>query len=436
MKKLPYHIKFLKITYKIIFIIFSISIFFNYGCVDDSQSYKISTSGSEESTPIKSIKIYLETSISMKGYVNADVAGDYQLPLIVPTLITDCDVKFDTTYLFTICDRPRTYTNTRNEFRDALISGNIFTGSSSILDNIFIQIIDSTQKNEVSMLISDCILDLGSGQTMASRSYITTDLYDVLSKHKHISAAVFQYYSDFNGDWYYDRNNYPKPFVSEIMQNRPFYIWIFGSSSSIKQIFEKNTFKNYKNIYTYGINYKEITCKLLKYPKDGRISITDNENIKIIEVSDELPVTFTIGLDLSLFPEYCKEQNYLSNNLEIDSDFFAPNIEVFDIEDIKKTLSKREFEDIRPVISQFGLTRFVKLTFDNMPDSVFKLILQKKEPKWINNAEIDDDLCKSIEELEKKTFSFTYLTNAFNDKYEGENIFEINFTLINNKTKK
>ena len=408
---------------------------FFYSCGSDPIEYVIT--GEPKSTPIqpKTVKIFLETSMSMKGYVNSNQEGNYKLKQIVPYFITDIKAYFPKFELYTITDKPEKYNNSEEQFNNSLRNGSILGGKSSKLNNIFNSIIDSLNKESVSFLVSDCILDLGSQtNNITERDLITHNIYEHI-KGKNISVAVFQFYSDFNGTYYYDRNNTggtiekAHPYYNQIMKKRPFYIWAFGNEKGIKDVVEKEIIKDYENIYFYNIKYDDVKFNLLSHPRKGNISITpSNKFFSINEVTKESPVTITLGFDFSRFPTIIKDINYLQNNLEIAEKNIHSQIEVLDIDKIK---AEKDYEKkIEKSITENNLTHFVKITFDNLKpeDDNFQLILKKPIAPWVNSANLEDDLGKPIAELENKTFSFKYLVDAFERSYKDEYIFKINFT--------
>lgn len=130
-------------------LIFVISLILLNGCTSDRLKYHVSFfNNHDDSIPLSSVKIYLETSVSMKGYVNPNEIGPYTLIEILPFLITDIDAKFNPSVLYTISDVPTEYRNSKQTFNENLRTGNIFTGNSSKLQGIFNTIIDSTRNKK------------------------------------------------------------------------------------------------------------------------------------------------------------------------------------------------------------------------------------------------------------------------------------------------
>ncbi|MBL4586356.1 MAG: hypothetical protein JKX84_04755, partial [Flavobacteriales bacterium] len=293
-------------------------------CQDDALTYKMSGVSDKSVIEPTSIKLYLETSVSMRGYVNSNKSGDYKLKDALPYFITDMEANFLPIELYTITDTPKRYDKSVSEFYDDLRTGDIFAGKSSMLHNIFEMLIKDVDSASVNILISDCILDLGTENNMTERTQMTLGIYKQLNQN--ISVACFKFLSDFNGDWYYDRENTGgskskdklKPYVGRILHNRPFYIWILGNGDLIKKIHAEGILKGYESVHFYNLDYQETPVKLLSHPRKGNMSIdTDKKEFTVKKVSPDRPVEITVGLNLSALPEAYQEIGYLSQNVSI-----------------------------------------------------------------------------------------------------------------------
>src|SRR3972149_5785153 len=162
-------------------LIFPLLFLFN-GC-NTEITYKVGENVSDSRPNIKAVNIYIEASISMKGFVEQiNPNENYKLRTVVPFLITECRHHLDSEReLFTfITDSPNLYSYSDERFKKELCDGKIFTGTTSKFNNMFKYVIDSTKAGELSIFITDCILDLGGGTTLKDRDQIQTDLYDQL----------------------------------------------------------------------------------------------------------------------------------------------------------------------------------------------------------------------------------------------------------------
>ncbi len=412
-------------------------------------TYKIEMQSCEETEgisvdSIESVKIFLETSLSMKGYVNKRNVSDsgYVIKTVVPILITDCRASLCPSELWTISNAPERYSRSEEEFIRNLKSGELMQPGNTQIHLILQHVIESNQPGELSFLISDCIPDLGGGQTLSALEDIPTTLYSVLKSKQSVSAAVFQYYSEFNGDWYYNRNGWERPFNNRFLtlHNRPLYIWIFGEPELIDEALKQGLLSESKVPYQNNFFYRDSFCLEIPYlilpePHQGQISFDFEENqITIIKISPKIPVSFTIGLNLSNAPMYIKNTEFLSKNLQFDREDLniGNEIKVYDQNTIKSATDK--YKIIAPIITSNSLTHFITITFQNLNlthDVDFSLVLRNSEPVWIEDVHIQDDLDVPAESLEMKTFASRYISQGFNLRFYSdgmaENTFEIKF---------
>jgi len=219
------------------------------------------------------------------------------------------------------------------------------------------------------------------------------------------------------------------PYQGQIMNYRPFYIWILGNKQGIKKIIKDNIINNYKNVELFGIDYDDLSLTLLPQPRKGKISFPEqNNSFTCAEVSKKYPVLITLGLNLRHLPAPYQDIDYLLKNLQFSRSSINCKINVYDAAGIQK---QKNFDQIAKKIENLSLTHFITLEFDNLNinDTEFSIYLIKEKPSWINTTSIDDDVNLTLKELEGKTFSLRYLVGAFERKFGNEEIFRINFEL-------
>lgn len=404
------------------------SLYFLTSCdVKSIYNFSVSEPAVLDTVSVEHIKLYIETSASMRGYVNTNVAGSYPLKDVVPNIVTDLDNHFGLeTQLITISDRQQKFPYSKNRFFEQLSSGNIFKGKSSKLQHIFSDVISKTEAGEVSILISDCIPDLGRVDTQTEGTRITNHIYGTTSVKQSYSAAVFQYKSDFNGTYYYNRNNNDgvsqrkRPYYDETLTNRPFYIWVFGDQLLVSKILEANKIKGYDRVHVYNMAPQKIAAGLLKNPSSGRISINpESQSLLIKEVDARTPALFTIGLDakrLSLVQQDKLKDTAIYNvNPVFMEEHIAFSVQEKDAllsKDIKyksKIQSSRYSHFLEVIVSDFALDT-----------EQFNIDIYNKEPLWIKDANLKDDLGIMSSALQHKTYGFDFISNAFAKAYTAK----------------
>tara|TARA_B100001245_G_C22894405_1_gene431533 strand:+ start:4982 stop:6232 length:1251 start_codon:yes stop_codon:yes gene_type:complete len=406
-------------------------------CQPNNQEYTVSTtSGQMTSAPSRPlVKIYLETSLSMKGYADANVPGDYTFKEVIPFLITDIDNRIGESKLFTVADAPEIYTRSKDDFYTSLRNGQLFKNRSSKLHHIFNNVIDSLRPQEAAIIISDCILDLGNADlNFTERGMIVHSIYNRLTQSK-IAAAVFQYYSDFNGAYYYDRQNTgsriasARPFYGDVMKKRPFYVWVLGDVAVIKKMLREDVFRDYENTELFGLEFNDdIKVQLLSHPRKGKVIVApEKSRFVVIENSQSRPAQISLGLNLSVLPATLATPSFLQSHFQFNQSHIDGEVGVINKEDID---TEKEYTEVRPVMSREKLTHLLSLSFTNLSETSgdFQLQLHKPEARWTRQAHLDDDVEISLASLEGKTYAFQSLMEAFYKAYdESPTLLTINF---------
>lgn len=391
---------------------------FFIGCGSSSHLFDFVPYASPSVTKSKLEKIdfFLETSVSMKGYVNVNQPGDYPLKDVVSYLITDLDKRYDgITTIYTVSDSPRKYKQTKEHFNDQLRKGNLLQGRSSKLQNVFGPIIDSLQSNQVSILVSDCILDLGKDDAMTGGSSVTTKIYGHLINKPNAAVAVFKYLSDFNGTYYYDRkntgsyNHSARPYYNTILKNRPFYVWVLGDKQLVKELLSQKLFEKYDKVYAYNISMDDVPFAILKEPRKGKVAInTEQSTVLMKDVEQKRPVQVTIGVNLEKQPSFYENLFMNVENYEIRPSHLKNTITL-------ETATKSELKDNEGL----GFTHFLKPTLFDLDFTTKEIAftLKSAPSTWFKEAHLTDDYQVPAETLEHKTFAFNFITDAFDKAY-------------------
>jgi hypothetical protein len=431
------------VPFKLAFLIAVLMLLCFTSCSDGKSIYTFSKSQQPvvDTIAVQEIKLYLETSASMRGYVNSNVSGTYPLKDIVPNMVTDLDNHFDLkTKLITISDRQHKFPYSKVSFFEQVRSGRIFTGKSSKLQNIFSIVISETNTGAVSILISDCIPDLGRINTKTEGSKITNHIYSIVSANKTLGVAVFKYKSDFNGTFYYNSNNNDgvaqskRPFYKQTLNNRPFYVWVFGNHTAVKKVLATNTIKGYDMAHAYNMPFNTTEAGLLKNPKSGKISINPEKGTLLIkEIDAERPALFTIGLNGKSLSKVQQEQLLDTTNYKVIPSYIQESI-TFNLKQ-KEALLSEDIKD-KSEIQNGDYTYFIQpaLSDFDLQTQKFSINIFNKQSSWIKNTNLIDDIGIAADALEGKTFGFEFITDAFANAYPAKQP-QITFTLTKQKQK-
>lgn len=382
---------------------------------------------------LDTIKIYVETSGSMKGYVDIYdryVGGNWNFKTIVPKIITN-SLKNKQVKLYTISDKPKVYRKDYvKDFRRDLMAGRIFEGASTELNDVFSYMINNNKDNQVSILISDCILDFkGKLNNSSNKEIMSSEIIQTLDKKKDFSAIVFQYYSDFNGDYYFNEKN-EQPFSGKLMKNHPFYIWVVGNKVSVKEFLRSRAIpEQFANIQPYGIeNIALKKYEVLPKVKKGRVSI---QNFNTLNIRSKPPYTYVVALELDDY--YISNENTLNDSIVVKEDYLDIT-NTFVTKELLEEEYPRPYQKLKKKLYDKNYKWFVSTDIEdkiNDIESTIHFVYQNSN--WITDTNIDNDLYFSrndMESLEKKTFVFGTLSNAFEQSLGKSNFFEFNITII------
>ena len=200
------------------------------------------------------LKVYVENSGSMDAYMCPgsnlkDAVFDY---------VSELKKLTSSTSLYYINSKVIPYNGNLNSYiKDLSPTAFAKAGGSrgnTDLMKIFSDILDSQNDNTVSILVSDCILDIPEsatnyfGQCQVS---IKNTFNDALAKMPNMGVMIIQLESKFDGFWFCGKNIKK---LSDV--KRPYYIWVIGNQQNLAAINKKvdvnNIIGGIKNYSAYA----------------------------------------------------------------------------------------------------------------------------------------------------------------------------------------
>ncbi|WP_428662983.1 hypothetical protein [Runella sp.] len=372
----------------------------------------------------------METSASMKGYLK----GKTEFKDVVTNLIAVLGKDTIPDSVWTISDNPVKYRNSPQSFANDLATTPLATARSSKLHKIFDAVGDKAGSNNVSILVSDCILSFSDAEIRADREINRNNASSTLKssikstfgklRAKYIGATLYAFQSSFNGP-YFDYRNNNQPVSGE---NRPFYVWVIGHRDVIghvnKLLQEDDGFKPEKFI-NFGDSNSEIKSfdLLFSYGKEGDWQARKNE-VREIKLTKTKPVTFSIGVNLNLLPAYVLQD--LNRNLQVSSQ--QATIKLIKIEKAVEVmnLSKKDREK-KLINNNTHIFTFRISDMRGNDDATADIILPYRFDDWYMTWSTDDDLLK--ENRLHKTFAFKHLVTGAKEAYDTGNSNYLNIQL-------
>lgn len=384
---------------------------------------------------IKSINFFLETSASMEGYMK----GNSDFVKKIPNFLVDIEgrikSKNTTIKINYIADSITEYKGTTRDFIHDISTIRVAKENGSQMHKIFESVTKATDSNDISILVSDCILSYANADIKKNpkiniekadgelKAFIKQAFMQM--NKQNICATVYGFSSSFFGT-YYCYNNDKVQLNGEL---RPYYIWVIGNKDLVqkfnKQLADIPGFAPELSC-SFGMFNKPIdNYTLLFKTGHGGEWTFDNNNLIDVDFGAKNPGKFSIAVDISSLPAYAKEINYLKDKLVPSfTDLKAK------ITDIKKAtdidLNKAAPKEKGPLqAASHVISIEVSDIYQSSGTITLKLPLQYD--KSYENWSVMDD--KNVKNLGKTTFAFKHLVDGVLEAYENKNENYINITI-------
>jgi hypothetical protein len=380
---------------------------------------------------INNIHFYIETSASMAGYFK----NDAEFRTILSDLVSKIDKKIKPIDISFIADSTTKYSKSIENFMSDIATTKIADQKSSQLHNIIQKIANANGKNDISLLVSDCILSFPDADIKKNPEINKTEAPNSLKNNvfstfsnlnvNGLATSIYAFNSKFYGT-YYDYQN-GKHYLNG--DKRPFYIWVIGDKGILGKfntsLSDISTFMPERSLH-FGLTEEPVTTYdiIPQIERKGKW-MKDITNIKDIKITQTEPIQFCLALDLTNLPLYAKDVNYLQDNLKLD-------FKGCDVAYVVKTKDKADRSKLK---SEQQIALFEKATHVflitvksmNLPKSDIQITLPLKYDTWYMDWSCMDD--KNTSAIADKSFAFEYLINGVKEAYETKNKDYINFTI-------
>lgn len=387
-----------------------------------SKKINLSFEKSKCSVTLPGLKIYIENSDSMDGYLRG--SNDFK------DSITNLAVRLKTNtgkmeFFFINSEIIPINKPLEGFIKEINLGGNYSyskTKSSTFgsdLNSIFNRILKNLNNNEIVVFITDGIYSIQESSNIQTELFnsqnLTMNAFIEAIQHKSISTLVIQYESSFDGN-YYDMKHIPHL----VKTKKPFYMFIVAENEVLGRIWrdkaedlKKNSkLKNY--IFFNKESSESIPFMLLSnYKKKGSKKINDRfkGSIGNLRANENGRIGFSLLTDYSKFKDidYISENknNYKLNPLcDIEIEKFEQNLL-----DTNEKIFLKKFTATP--------THIVALDCDKKIEKEDKLSISllKKNSNWVKDSSLSTDLSSSNWQ-EFKTFGIENLISGISDAYE------------------
>lgn len=379
--------------------------------------------------PIKEIYVDLDPSGSWKGFTEFQGFPDARQNFIynITTSVDKISKQYGSKNVEIKCGDLSM--NTIKALIESLNGSNsLFKNATTDLGNMIENSLSHVSDTSVSILVSDMVLSHG-GRMLKEKKDIYYNKHDLndglaakisnsLSNHGGVHVLLIQYYSDFNGKYYYNYTENLEDgsrYRDSLMLNRPYYLMVFGQKSMLENLLKHNVFPQWEHIYaSFGLDQNDMT-------KSKFTPSVDKSSSWICDNSTESGADTIIGT-IWTTAQLGTQQDVI--HLEFDKfdipSFLNPNYEIGDyhlsevIDDVQNVTSSSN-----PNVLCFDVTL---KPYDKLPvEGVAEFTLVSKN-NWIDEASVpNDDDCNitSLSELEGKTWGIGTVVRTINDVYFG-----------------
>ena len=374
-----------------------------------------------EEKPVEVVKpkyeVYLENSGSMDGYVKGNTAFKNTLHTFLnniqlPTNSLTEDMKF-----FYINSEKIPSNGSLQDFVLNLNSktfrdrgGNRMTTDFAVL---FDTLLKTWTADKVLLFISDCVLSPERGKSsddflVAHRESVKTTFNQHLSRNRDFKTVVLKLNSQFTGT-YFDFKNHNYRLNKA---DRPYYIWIFGNSEHVDQLFSKIKIPDEAEKYlVFSCSEKILAHQVLMSPKIGDYSKDGQNKLKLVRAEkatggkNDGMFGFPVSIDMRGY--YFDPSHLLSpENYELMPPSYSVAIET--IPAIKKAAQSH--------LNSYS--HILTLTTDILRKEQVSVQLKRNLPDWVGQSNSNDDNIQTGGELHK-TYGLLYLLTGVSEAYKS-----------------
>lgn len=372
-------------------------------------------------------KIFLENSGSMDGYVRGVTAFEddlYKLLVDISYLADTVQVNYINTRIIPYESGIQPFINSLEPEAFRQRGGN---RSNSNLHQIFQKVLEETGGSEVSLLISDYIFSIGSGDTEKKLNNQKISIYNTFRRklqQEPFATLIIKLSSEFNGN-YYDKND--RPVTLDGVQ-RPYYVWLMGKEEAIEQFKNKIGFRNLQGFqHTYMLTassevQKPFYTVLNNFHKIGNFRADRDysggdyvHGIRNVEAAnrgaEEGQFGFSIAVDMSGIPV---DRDYL-----INTDNYRVN-ESYRLENVQPIAETNQMNARDLNIIEGKATHILTFMANGKSYADLTVALKKQTPAWVKATQTNDDTnIKNDSTQQDKTFGFGYLVEGVEEAYQN-----------------
>ena len=366
---------------------------------------------------IGKVIFFIENSGSMLGYVSKP--NEFMNSIVSLSYLPGLDHSDKSFYFINGTSKPGLKSKISTKYignnpeilKENLNPASFKTGDTrfSDLNRMFEIALDSVKDDRISILISDCIYDVGEEKdplmALKIETQKTQQSFRKRLETEDIQTLILKAYSNFGGRYYFASG---KGSVIISDGTRPYYMLFFGKNELLNNLITERkldgkiekpfAMARFLSDSESSIPYQIVPSVNRKgdFRPDPKISnkITDAKPLK-----GEFQFAFAADFNsLSFLPDdYLNSaENYSTSN---------PNFSIVSVEKITKKIAGAEG------------THLITVSTNRSPLGELEIVLKNSIPSWIAETNIDNE--DQIDSA--STYGFKFLTGAISGAYEEKN---------------
>lgn len=381
------------------------------------------------------IHFYIDNSASMNGYFGKDA----EFKTIISDLTAKVDKNIKPLDIWFISENVTKYPYSTERFSSDIATTKIADKDGYQLYDMIDSIAAKNDSNDISFLVSDCILSFPDSNIRKNPEISKTeapnalknDIFSTFSdlRKKGQAANIYAFSSKFYGT-YYDYQNGKHKLTGD---KRPFYIIVIGPKDLLgkfnSRLEDISTFKPEKSLH-FGLSEEPVTkFNIIPGVEKKGNGMPNSSGFTEVNIKSDEPLQFCAVLNLDNLPTYAKEVSYLQKNLQLEPTGCTVVYEVKEKSKVDK--SKLRSEPQIALLEKATHAVIFKVTEMPLSEAKVHVSLPLQYDTWYLDWSCMDD--RDIAAAEGKTFALEYLVQGMKEAYETKNKNYIDFLITLNK---
>lgn len=387
---------------------------------------------------IKGVKIFCDASGSMKGYVDfGGIEGMVDKNIIsnVSTLATRVSEMESSPKFAAKCGSKSWNDNAK--FINSMRQNGVFQDGQSFVWELVDDAVGYASDSTVSVVLSDMVLSYGK-KAIIQHKDLDYNLHHLdelkgemilcmgKAKEKKLDVLIIQYFSQFNGRYYYNcrenlvdiNSGVKNQFDGKKMESRPYYMMFIGTEKNLRTLIAEKCYAEHEKMHMYATFVKgDITLTEAEYDVEY---VVKKGTKPIWAKGKEKQSKYGAGFYLKYIPakEETASFTITSNDFRLAPYYYKDSQSFEAICEGPARVRSVVFKDNKLTMT-LTTDPIKKPAFDIEKRGKFDITIYAKND-WVAESSTDNDYESGMDEsnVEKKTWGLKYLVDGINEAYQ------------------